>query len=192
MKTAGKPFEGKTILLGVTGSIAAYKACELVREWIRAGADVHVVMTANAAQFVTPLTFQTLSRNPVATGLFDEVEQWQPGHISLAERGDVLVVAPATANVVAKLSLGLADDALTSLALAFTGPLVVVPAMNTAMLDHPATQQHLATLRTRGAAIVEPEEGELACGSVGKGRFPALDSVLDAVARALRAPGRRQ
>ena len=186
MKTKLPTVSGRTILLGVSGSIAAYKACELVREWIRAGAAVHVVMTANAGAFVTPLTFQTLSRNPVTTALFDEVSDWMPGHVALAERGDALVIAPATANVIAKLALGLADDALTSLALAFTGPLVVVPAMNTAMYQHPATREHLATLRRRGAVLVEPEEGELACGAVGRGRFPALARVLDATARAVR------
>ena len=121
---ATKPFGNTTVLLGVSGSIAVYKACDLVRGLVKRGADVHVLMTANAAAFVTPMTFQTLSRNPVTTGLFDEIEAWEPGHVALADKAAVLAVAPATANVIAKLACGIADDALTSTALAFGGPVV--------------------------------------------------------------------
>lgn len=175
---------GRTVLLGVSGSIAAYKACELVRECVKRGADVHVLMTANAAAFVTPLTFQTLSRNPVTQGLYDQIEEWKPEHIALSERGDVLCVAPATANVIAKLACGLADDALTSVALAYRGPLVIAPAMNSGMYAHPATQANLATLRQRGAVIVEPEHGELACGTTGAGRLAPVAAILTAIERA--------
>lgn len=179
------PFAGRTVLLGVSGSIAAYKACELVRECVKRGADVHVLMTANAAAFVTPLTFQTLSRNPVTQGLYDQIDEWKPEHIALSERGDVFCVAPATANVIAKLACGLADDALTSVALAFRGPLVIAPAMNSGMYAHPATQANLATLRQRGAVLVEPEHGELACGTTGAGRLAAVAVILTAIEQAV-------
>jgi len=181
---------GRTVLLGVSGSIAAYKACELVRECTKRGADVHVLMTANAAAFVTPLTFQTLSRNPVTQGLYDQIEEWKPGHIALSDRGDVLCVAPATANVIAKLACGLADDALTSVALAYGGPLVIAPAMNSGMYTHPATRANLAVLRQRGAVIVEPEHGELACGTTGAGRLAPVAAILAAVEQAVAAQPR--
>ena len=159
------------VALGVTGSIAAYKACELVRLMVRAGWDVHVIMTAAAQKFVAPLTFQTLSRNPVATDAFSPPAQWEPGHVALAESIHALVIAPCTANCVAKLAHGLADDLLTATALATRAPLVIAPAMNDGMWDNPATQENLAALRKRGVRVVEPGEGELACGSCGKGRM---------------------
>jgi phosphopantothenoylcysteine decarboxylase/phosphopantothenate--cysteine ligase len=183
------PCEGRTLVLGVSGSIAAYKACELVREFSTRGADVHVMLTAHACEFVTAMTFQTLSRNPVTVGLFDQIEEWQPGHISLSERADVLCIAPATANIIAKLAHGVADDALSTTALAFAGPLVIAPAMNTRMYQHPATVDNMATLRARGALVVEAEEGELACGTVGPGRLAALPAIVTAVEQAL--PGAR-
>lgn len=161
----------KRIALGVSGSIAAYKACELVRLYIKGGFEVNVVMTVAATAFVTPLTFRTLSRNPVWTGLFDDVAQWEPGHTSLAESCDVLVLAPCTANVIAKISNGISDDALTSFVLASRKPLLIAPAMNVNMFDHPATQENLRRLRERGACIVEPGTGDLACGTTDKGRM---------------------
>lgn len=175
------------IVLGVTGSIAAYKAAELVRMMVREGWGVKVVMTEGATKFVTPLTFQTLSRNPVATGLFDEICDWRPNHVSLAQAADVLCVAPCTANVLAKLAHGIADDELTATALACRAPLVVAPAMNDAMFDHPATQANLAVLRGRGARVVEPATGELACGSEGRGRLAPLGDILKTVKEALGA-----
>lgn len=181
---------GRTVLLGVSGSIAAYKACELVRACIQRGADVHVLMTANAAAFVTPLTFQTLSRNPVTQGLYDQIEEWKPGHIALSDRADVLCIAPATANVIAKLACGLADDALTSVALAYSGPLVIAPAMNSGMYAHPATQANLAILQKRGAALVEPEHGELACGTAGAGRLAPSAAILAAIEQAVTSQRR--
>lgn len=173
------------IVLGVTGSIAAYKAAELVRLMVKAGHGVSVVMTRGAAEFVTPLTFQTLSRRPVATGLFDPVAAWEPRHVSLAQGADVLVIAPCTANVIAKLAHGIADDALTATALACRAPLVVAPAMNDGMFANPATQANLATLRGRGVAIVAPSDGELACGSRGPGRLAPLEDIMAAVEAAI-------
>lgn len=176
----------KTVLLGVTGSIAAYKACELTRLFVKTGGiEVHVLMTHSAAEFVTPLTFQTLSRNPVAINLFDEQLDWTPGHISLAEIADLFIAAPCTANVIAKLSHGLADDILTSTALACRAPLLIAPAMNTGMLDNPATQDNLALLKSRGARFVEPDTGDLACGTEGRGRMAEPRNIFDAALKIL-------
>ena len=183
--TPDKSPSQRTVLLGVTGSIAAYKACELVREWVRRKDVVHVIMTRNACEFVTPMTFQTLSQNPVTIGLFERKHDWRPRHISLAKTADVFVVAPATANVMAKMVHGLADDALTSAVLAFRGPVVVAPSMNDAMYDHPATVANVAALSARGVRIVEPTEGELACGVVARGRLVPIGDILSAVDAAL-------
>ncbi len=183
---------GKTeIVLGVTGSIAAYKAAELVRLMIKQGWGVSVAMTAAATRFVTPLTFQTLSRRPVICNQFAEPEQWMPEHIALADRADVLVIAPCTANVIAKLAHGLADDALSATALACRAPLVVAPAMNDGMWAHAATQANLATLRARGAHIMDVGRGDLACARVGEGRMAEVGTVLAAIAAALKAPAAR-
>ena len=175
-----KPVE---VVLGVTGSIAAYKAAELVRLMIKAGWSVHVVMTEAATRFVTPLTFRTLSRNPVGVNAFDDPEDWMPGHISLAERADIVVVAPCTANVLAKLAHGMADDLLTATVLATRAPLLIAPAMNTGMWDHPATQANLTTVRARGTGVVEAAAGELACGTTGPGRMAEPEAVLEAARR---------
>lgn len=165
------PLAGRTVVVGVTGGIAAYKSAELVRLLTKAGADVHVVMTEGAQQFITPLTLQTLSGHPVATDLFDLTQESEIGHIALADKADLLLVAPATANVLAKLSLGLADDLLTTLALACKAPLLVAPAMNVNMWQQPQVQEHVARLRGRGVSMCGPEPGQLACGWVGTGRM---------------------
>ena len=175
-----------TILLGVTGSIAAYKACELTRLFVKAGHDVHVIMTEAATRFVTPLTFRTLSRNPVSIDMFDAPAEWVPGHISLAERADTLVIAPCTANVIAKLAHGLADDMLTATALATRAPLVIAPAMNTGMWDNPATQANLVALASRGVTFVDAATGDLACGTSGKGRMADPQAVFDAAIKCNR------
>ncbi len=175
------------IVLGVTGSISAYKAAELVRLMQKEGWDVRVVMTAAATRFVTPLTFQTLSRHMVVTDMFEPGADWKPQHIDLANSADVFVVAPATGNVIAKLANGIADDTLTAAALAYGPKVVVAPAMNDAMFANPATQANLATLASRGATIVTPGSGELACGTSGKGRLADLPDILAAVAAALKA-----
>jgi phosphopantothenoylcysteine decarboxylase/phosphopantothenate--cysteine ligase len=167
--------------LGVTGSIAAYKACELVRLFVKNGDDVRVVMTDHAKEFVTPLTFRTLSRNPVENAMFADPLDWKPGHISLAEAADVLVVAPATANIIAKMANGIADDLLSSVALATNAPIVVAPAMNTGMWENVATQANIATLKKRGVRFVEVGDGELACGTSGHCRMAEPEAIFEAV-----------
>jgi phosphopantothenoylcysteine decarboxylase/phosphopantothenate--cysteine ligase len=171
----------RTIVLGVTGSIAAYKACELVRLFVKNGDDVRVVMTDHAKEFVTPLTFRTLSRNPVENAMFADPLEWKPGHISLADAADVLVVAPATANIIAKMANGIADDLLSSVALATKAPIVVAPAMNTGMWENAATQANMATLKGRGVRFVEVGDGELACGTSGPGRMAEPEAIFEAV-----------
>ena len=160
------------ILLGVTGSIAAYKAAELVRLFVKDGDEVTVVMTPAACEFVRPLTFQTLSRNPVYVDQFAPPVSWRPEHISLAESADLVVVSPATANTIAKLRYGLADNLLCATLLATRAKIVVVPTMNTGMWESAVTQENLAALRARGVEVIDPDDGELACGASGKGRMP--------------------
>jgi len=174
------------ILVGVTGSIAAYKAADLVSKLKKAGHDVHVVMTKDATQFVTPLTFRTLSRNAVTVDLFaEESGEWKPTHIDLADNADLLVIAPATANVLAKLVHGLADDALSTLALATLAPILVAPAMNGKMWLHPATKANVKILKHRGIQFIGPEEGMLACGYEGIGRLWDVDGILEAATKLL-------
>jgi len=167
----------KTIILGVSGSIAAYKAADLTSRLVKRGHEVFVVMTEHATQFIGAMTLQTLSRNPVTTGVFDERDSWRPTHIDLADRANLFLVAPATANVLAKLAHGLADDALTSIALATRAPMLVAPAMNGKMWLHAATQQNVATLKSRGAEFLGPEEGMLACGYEGVGRLWNVEEI---------------
>lgn len=185
MKHTGRQNNPPLVLLGVTGSIAAYKAVELLRLMIKTGYDVNVIMTAAAVRFVGELTFRTLSRNPVTVDQFERPELWQPGHVSLAEKAGLMVIAPCTANVLAKIALGLSDDMLGATALATMAPLVVAPAMNNNMWQHPATQGHLRLLRDRGAEIVEPENGELACGSEGSGRMREPKVIMETIKRML-------
>jgi phosphopantothenoylcysteine decarboxylase/phosphopantothenate--cysteine ligase len=172
--------KGKTIILGVCGGIAAYKAVELLRLYIKAGAAVHVIMTKSAQEFVTPLTFQTLSGHPVHTELFSLVQEMEIGHISLADRADLFVVAPATANLIGKLANGIADDLLTTTLMATKAPLLLVPAMNVNMYENPVYQRNEATLRNLGHRVLEPITGFLACGWEGKGKFPDPATVLEA------------
>lgn len=161
------------IVLGVTGSIAAHKAADLASLLTKAGRDVQVVMTADAQRFVTPLPFKTLSRNPVVTDLYDEEEGWKPAHIRLADEAALLLVAPATANFIAKLAHGLADDALSCIALALNpkAGILIAPAMNGKMWRHPATQANVALLKARGVEFIGPDEGMLSCGYEGIGRL---------------------
>jgi phosphopantothenoylcysteine decarboxylase/phosphopantothenate--cysteine ligase len=173
------------IVLGVAGSIAAYKAAELARLMVKAGWGVSVVMTKDATRFVGELTFQTLSRRPVTVDMFTAPEEWIPGHISMADRASVLVIAPCTANVIAKLAHGLADDMLTATALACPAPLIVAPAMNCHMWDHPATQANVALLRKRGVVIADVGTGNLACGYEGQGRMAEPARIVELIAGVL-------
>ena len=177
--------KGKKIVLGVTGGIAAYKACELVRALVREGASVEVVMTRNAMEFVTPLTFQTLSGNRVATRPFDPVWESEIGHISLADRADLVVIAPATASFIGKITSGIADSLLSTVVLATLAPVIVCPAMNVNMYAKDVVQDNLNRLRERGMIIVEPSEGFLACGWEGKGRLPETEDIMDEIELAL-------
>ncbi|PYE45611.1 bifunctional phosphopantothenoylcysteine decarboxylase/phosphopantothenate--cysteine ligase CoaBC [Paenibacillus barcinonensis] len=174
---------GKRIVLGVTGGIAAYKAATLCSKLVQKGADVHVIMTSSATQFITELTLQTLTRNPVYTDTFDEREPAVVSHIHLADLADLVLVAPATANVIAKMAHGMADDMLTTTLLATTAPVMVAPAMNVHMYDHPAVKQNMNVLVERGTLMIEPGEGLLACGYVGKGRLEEPETIVDVVER---------
>ena len=178
----------KTIVLGVTGSIAAHKAADLASLLTKAGCDVRVVMTADAQQFITPLPFKTLTRNPVVTNLYDEDEGWKPTHISLADEADLLVIAPATANVIAKLAHGIADDALSCIALALNpkAKILIAPAMNGKMWQHAATQANVATLKKRGAEFIGPDEGMLSCGYEGVGRLWPVEKISERVLAKLK------
>lgn len=178
-----------TVLVGVTGCIAAYKSCEIVRGLQKRGCRVKVVMTEHATHFVDPLTFRSLTHEPVAVGLFDDPSD-PIHHISLAEEADVFLVAPCTANVAAKMACGIADDLLTTTALACTAPLVVAPAMNVHMYEAEATQRNLRTLKARGARIVEAGSGYLACGDVGRGRLADVDAIVEAALEALEGTRR--
>lgn len=178
--------QGKEIVLGVTGSIAAYKAVELLREMVKAGASVKVVMTESARRFVTPLTFATLSRQEVMTDLFTLDYDAKIRHIAATEGADLLLVAPATANVIGRFARGLADDLLTNLFLASTRPVLLAPAMDADMYRHPAVQENLERLRTWGVRIVGPAEGELASGMWGPGRLAEIQEILQAVTEILQ------
>ncbi|MGH7857493.1 MAG: bifunctional phosphopantothenoylcysteine decarboxylase/phosphopantothenate--cysteine ligase CoaBC, partial [Candidatus Binatia bacterium] len=175
----------KTVLLGLTGGIACYKGAEIVRALVKEGATVRVVMTSGAQQFLTPLTFQALSGNPVATNTFDLTQESEIGHIRLADGADVVLVAPATANFIAKLAHGIADDLLTTVLVATRAPIVVAPALNVIMYRNPLVQQYLERLVSLGVRIVAPGEGFLACGYEGAGRLAEETIILDALRAAL-------
>lgn len=176
---------GKNIVLGVSGGIAAYKSCTLVREFVKRGANVDVVMTANATQFVTPLTMETLSNNPVSVDMFATHDHRDVEHVSLAKKADLFVVAPATANVVGKYANGIADDMLTTTLMATTAPVVICPAMNVNMYNSAAYRANVATLKKRGVYFVDAESGFLACGDVGQGRLAEPKEILVSCERIL-------
>jgi len=178
----------RNIVLGVTGSIAAHKAADLASLLTKQKCSVRVVMTADAQRFITPLPFKTLSRHPVVTDLYDEEEGWKPTHIRLADEADLLLIAPATANMMAKLANGIADDALTCIALALNprAKLLIAPAMNGKMWQHAATQQNVATLKQRGAKFIGPEEGMLSCGYEGIGRLWPVEQIAEQALKLLR------
>jgi phosphopantothenoylcysteine decarboxylase/phosphopantothenate--cysteine ligase len=174
-----------TVLLGVSGSIAVYKAADLTSKLVQAGHDVHVVMTKSATELVRPRTFSALSRNPVHSDLWDPAYAHMTEHISLAELPDVVVLAPATANILGKVANGVADEILSTTLLAVTVPVLVAPAMNVHMYEHPAVQANIARLREFGYLFVEPGEGYLACGDTGVGRMAEPIEIRDAVAKVL-------
>ena len=180
--------KGKTILLGVTGGIAAYKAAALASALVKLHATVEVIMTKNATEFIAPLTFEELTGHRVMVDTFDRNFQHQVEHISLAQRTDLMIVAPATANVCAKLAHGLADDMLTTTALACRCPKLIAPAMNTNMYENPVTQDNLASLRRYGWEVIEPNSGRLACGAVGKGKLPEPEELVQYILRAIALP----
>lgn len=177
---------GKHVVLGVSGGIAAYKSCELVSRLKKLGADVHVIMTRNAEEFVAPLSFETLSDNKVVRGMFEEREEHDVRHVALAKLADVFVVAPATANVIAKFARGIADDMLSTTWLASDAPKLVAPAMNTAMYDDEATQDNISLLKERGVMFVEPGVGRLACGDTGRGKMAEPADIAERIREILR------
>ncbi len=175
--------EGKCVVLGITGGIAAYKMASVASALRKSGANVHVVMTENATRFITPLTFETLTNNRCVVDTFARDFQYDVAHISLAKAADLILIAPATANVIAKLAHGIADDMLTTLVLAARCPKLIAPAMNTAMLENPVTQDNLSALRRYGFSIIEPASGMLACQDIGKGKLPEPEVLLDHIAK---------
>ncbi|MFC1935336.1 bifunctional phosphopantothenoylcysteine decarboxylase/phosphopantothenate--cysteine ligase CoaBC [Chloroflexota bacterium] len=181
--------ENKQVVLGLTGSIACYKAVDLCSKLVQAGALVDVILSRGAAQFVTPLTFRSITHRPVVTDMFDPGSEFSVEHVSLAQRADVVVVAPATAHTIAKLALGLADDSITTTVLATSAPVVVAPAMDARMYDNPATQENLAKLRSRGITVVGPGQGRLASGLLGWGRLLESTELLGHIAAVLGLHG---
>ena len=169
---------GKKIILGVTGSIAAYKACDLVRLYVKKGFEVYPVLTASACELVTPLTFETLALHPAASDLFPH-RLHSMEHISLKTDADILVVAPATANIIGKFAGGIADDLLSTTYLSVSCPVLVAPAMNPAMWAHPAVQENTEKLRARGVTFIGPEAGEVACGDIGEGKLVSVDRIFN-------------
>lgn len=182
------PLANTTIVLGVSGGIAAYKACDLASLMRHAGADVHAILTPEACNFVSPLTFQTLTRNMAHSEQFIDAANWQPEHIDLAKKADLFVIAPATANIIAKLACGICDDLLTTTVLASKAKVLIAPAMNPTMLEHPATQDNLFTLENRFSyKIIAPETGEVACGDWGAGKMAAIETIMAAIQGQLMA-----
>jgi phosphopantothenoylcysteine decarboxylase/phosphopantothenate--cysteine ligase len=173
--------KGKKIVLGITGGIAAYKSAELTRELIKRGAEVKVIMTANATKFITPLTLQTLSGNPVYTDMFSLIEEYEIGHISLADEADIIVIAPATANIIGKIASGLADDLLSTTVMATKAPVLICPAMNSNMYTNDIVKENMSKLASSNYFFIESAYGELACGAEGYGRLPPLDEVIEEI-----------
>jgi len=173
--------KGKNIIIGVCGGIAAYKACDLIRALVKEGANTECILTKNGAKFITPLTLQTLSKNKVWTKMFDSESEWDIDHISLAKKADIIVVAPATANIIAKLAAGAAGDLLTTTILASKAKILICPSMNTNMLNHPATSKNIEILKSYGYKIVDSQKGELACGDIGDGRLADTETILKAI-----------
>jgi phosphopantothenoylcysteine decarboxylase/phosphopantothenate--cysteine ligase len=181
-----KPFEKRTIVFGITGGIAAYKCCDIVRSFVKAGADVHVILTKAGTHFVTPLTLQALSQNPVHTEMFSLVQEAEIGHISLADRADLLLVAPASADIIAKVACGICDELLQTVICATKAPVVFAPSMNVHMWENPITQENIRKLKKLGYRFIEPATGDLACGYQGKGRLPEPEEIMKHVEKILK------
>ena len=173
--------KGKTVVIGVSGGIAVYKACDVVSRLKKLNANVHVIMTKSATEFVTPLTFQSLSQNYVVSDMFEEPKTWDVEHISLAKKADVFLIAPATANVIGKVANGIADDMLTTTVMATTGKVLIAPAMNTNMYRNPIRQRNISILKELGYNFVDPDSGRLACGDIGEGKLASPEKIVDAV-----------
>ncbi len=169
----------KCIIVGITGGIAAYKVPDLISKLVKAGADVHVIMTESAKNFITPLTLRTVSRNPVTSGMFDAPGEWEVQHISLADRADLVLIAPATANIIGKVSAGIADDMLSTTIMATRAPVVFAPAMNVNMYENPLVQANIEKLKSYGYRFIEPATGPLACGYEGRGRLPEVSQIFE-------------
>ena len=173
--------KGKTVVIGVSGGIAVYKACDVVSRLKKLNANVHVIMTKSATEFVTPLTFQSLSQNYVVSDMFEEPKTWDVEHISLAKKADVFLIAPATAHVIGKVANGIADDMLTTTVMATTGKVLIAPAMNTNMYRNPILQRNISILKELGYNFVDPDSGRLACGDIGEGKLASPEKIVDAV-----------
>ena len=179
-------FNGRRIVLGVCSSIAAYKAADLAAALAKAGADVRVIMTKNAEKIISGRVFSTLTRNPVSVDMWEKIGDWKPEHISLAQFAELMIVAPATANIMAKAANGLADDLMSATILAFDGALLMAPAMNAVMWEKPATQRNVRRLVEDGVEMIGPEVGRLSCGESGAGRMSSPETIFDAIAKASR------
>ncbi len=179
------PLKGKTIVLGVTGSIAAYKAADIASKLTQSGAGVQVVITESATRFITPLTMRAITGRPVVSSMWDMKSDFSIGHISLAEAADAVLIAPATANIIAHLAAGMADDMITCIVLATRAPVILAPAMNANMYENAATKENVAKLKERGFTFVGPGEGYLACGDEGKGRLAAVEQIIAALEKVL-------
>lgn len=171
----------KNVVIGVTGGIACYKIAEVVNTLVKKGYEVNVIMTENATKFVAPLTFQTLSGNKVVVNMFDEIDKWDTEHISLAQKADVFLIAPATANIIGKISNGIADDMLTTTIMATKAQIIIAPAMNTAMWENPIVQNNINTLKNLGYNVLDTDSGRLACGDIGAGKLLAWEKIVDVV-----------
>lgn len=171
----------KSVVIGVTGGIAAYKALEVVSALVKRNIEVNVIMTKSATEFVRPLSFETLSQNPVVTDTFDRADTWEVEHVALAKKADCFLIVPATANIIAKMAHGIADDMLSTTLLATRAPILIAPAMNTAMYENVAVEENMEVLKSRGMRIVEPLEGRLACGDRGKGHLAEVSDIVEAV-----------
>lgn len=176
----------KNVVVGVSGGIACYKAVEIVNDLVKKGYEVHVIMTQNATQFVTPLTFQTLSNNPVVVDMFDKVDKWDTEHISLAQKADVFLIAPATANVIGKVAHGIADDMLTTTVMATKAPVIIAPAMNVAMWENLIVQNNIQVLKSYGYQILDTEVGRLACGDIGSGKLLQWEKIVEVVEQQIK------